>query len=121
MCEALRLRTAWISQRRCCVDCDGCSPSYYAIRVRRSVSAAAWWSPARNAGESAPDAVQAILAGCSRVEVSAHEANDLLAWARTLDGWDACPDEPLFVYPSPPPKLKPARWAAARVGPRGRH
>jgi hypothetical protein len=79
MCEALRLRTAWISQRRCCVDCDGCSPSYYAIRVRRSVSAAAWWSPARNAGESAPDAVQAILAGCSRVEVSAHEANDLLA------------------------------------------
>jgi hypothetical protein len=78
------------------------SPSYYALRVCPLAEAPQWWTSARRAADRAPWAIQAILAGRTRVEVSAREATAALAFARTLDGWDPERLTPVWVYPQAP-------------------
>ena len=77
------------------------TPSYYALRVCPRAHATRWWASARE-GAAAPPAIAAILAGRSRVEVSAEEAVDALAWARKLPGWEDDSLAPLWVYPTTP-------------------
>ena len=77
------------------------APSYYALRVRPSAHAPRWWASARDAA-AAPPAITAMLAGRSRVEVSAEEALQALAWARALPGWDDDSLTPLWAYPAAP-------------------
>lgn len=76
-------------------------PSYYALRVCPRAQAPQWWRSAR-AADAAPPALQAILAGRVRVEVSAEEAADALAWAAQLRGWDHDGFAPVWVYPATP-------------------
>ena len=80
---------------------DLSAPSYYALRVCPRAHAPRWWASARDAA-AAPPAIAAILAGRSRVEVSAEEAVDALAWARKLPGWDDDSVAPLSAYPAAP-------------------
>ena len=76
------------------------TPSYYAIRLCPHARSTVWWAGAERVGAAAPPAFRALLTGRSRVEVTAVEAEHLLEWARTLDGWaDALP--PLRIYPEP--------------------
>jgi hypothetical protein len=77
-------------------------PPYYALRVCPLADAPQWWTSARQAAARAPLAIQAILAGRTRVEVSAEEATDALAFARTLDGWDPERLTPVWIYPATP-------------------
>jgi hypothetical protein len=76
--------------------------SYFALRVCPSAVAPTWWAAARHAAVGAPPAIRSILAGRSRVEVTADEATDALEWARTLDGWNDDALAPLWVYPLDP-------------------
>ena len=78
------------------------TPSYFALRVCPRATASAWWAGARAAITSAPPAIRSILEGRSRVEVSALDASEALAWARTVDGWDDDALPPLWVYPFDP-------------------
>jgi hypothetical protein len=75
-------------------------PSYYALRVCSRADTPAWWSAARQDVAGAPPAIRAILAGRSRVEVSAAEAAEAIAWASGLTGWDSGSLPPLWVYPA---------------------
>ena len=77
-------------------------PRYFALRVCPGAATSPWWAAARRATAGAPPAIRSILAGRSRVEVSAAEATNALAWARSLEGWDAEPLAPLHVYPLEP-------------------
>jgi hypothetical protein len=61
------------------------SGSYYAIRVRADARATQWWSVAELA-ENPPLAMRGLLDGRDRVEVSANEATEILAWAAPLNG-----------------------------------
>ena len=81
---------------------DLSAPSYYALRVCSRADAPRWWASARDAAAAAPPAIAAILAGRSRVEVSAEEAVDALAWARELPGWDDDILAPVWAYPAVP-------------------
>jgi hypothetical protein len=47
--------------------------------------------------EVAPPAIRAILAGRSRVELTAAEAARAIAWASGLPGWDGASLTPLWV------------------------
>jgi hypothetical protein len=76
------------------------APRYTALRVRPDAQNSPWWAAARRAGVGAPPAIRSLLMGRSRVELSADEAVEALAWARALDGWDGEP--PLEVYPLEP-------------------
>ncbi len=77
------------------------APSYYALRVSPGVEATQWWSCALAAGATAPAPIRAILAGRLRVEVTAEEAEHVLAWARAIDGWAGDGAPPLRIYPEP--------------------
>ena len=81
---------------------DGTPRSYTALRVCPDAAASPWWASARHAGSTAPPAIRGILAGRSRVELTAHDAEHVLAWARTLPGWDDDGLVPLRVYPAAP-------------------
>jgi hypothetical protein len=81
---------------------DSTPRSYYALRVCPDAAASPWWASARHAGSTAPRAIRAILAGRSRVELTADEAEHVLAWARELPGWDDDSLAPLRVYPAAP-------------------
>jgi hypothetical protein len=72
-------------------------PSYIALRVRAHAHASPWWDSAQRAAHTAPPAMRSILAGRSRVEVSADEARVAIAWACSLDGWDYGL-APVYVY-----------------------
>jgi hypothetical protein len=78
------------------------TPTYYALRIGARTHETTWWEAAHRAGDTAPLTIRSILAGRSRVEVTAAEAREALEWARTLEGWDAAPDPPLWVYPVEP-------------------
>jgi hypothetical protein len=88
-----------VSFRGCVADP---TPTYFALRVCERVHDTTWWESAHRAIDSAPLTIRSILAGRSRVEVTAEEAREALAWARTLDGWDADPHPTLWVYPVEP-------------------
>src|SRR5215207_2970768 len=86
-------------RRRRLIDCLP-MPSYYALRVCPLADAPAWWAAARQAMAAAPPAIRAILAGRWRVELTAAEAADAIAWASGLPGWDGGSLAPLWVYPT---------------------
>jgi hypothetical protein len=67
-------------------DLIGAEPSYYALRIHPQAVAPVWWAAARVASE-VPAPVRALVAGRARVEVSAREAIEAIAWARELPGW----------------------------------
>jgi hypothetical protein len=96
-----RLRPARGSRGDCATAVQ--PPSYYALRVDARVDAPRWWAAARRAIALAPPAVRAILAGRSRVEVTAEEARAALAWARALVPGDADAPSPLRVHPGDAP------------------
>jgi hypothetical protein len=77
-------------------------PTYYALRVCPVADAPAWWRAARAVAADAPPAVRAILAGRSRVEVTAAEAAAAIAWASALAGWDNDSLTPIWVYSTAP-------------------
>jgi hypothetical protein len=77
-------------------------PSYFAFRVCPPAESAEWWRSARSATAGVPPAIRAILAGRTRVEVSAAEASAVLVWARSLQGWDPDALAPVWVYPAAP-------------------
>ena len=77
--------------------------TYYALRVRPEAVAPEWWAAAKAAGADAPRPVRAVLAGRSRVELTAEEAVLAIHWASRLSGWDDNGGlKPLFVYPRLP-------------------
>jgi hypothetical protein len=65
--------------------------SYVALRVRESET---FWAAVRKRRD-APPAVGALLAGRSRIEVTRWEADQALAWASSIEGWNEL--KPLFV------------------------
>lgn len=71
--------------------------SYVVLRVRETGAAEAFWVAARKRRDR-PPAVGALLAGRSRIEVTRWEADQALAWAGSVDGWDGADDKPLFVH-----------------------
>ena len=76
------------------------APVHYVLRVGEDAEGTAWWASAIRALASAPPPVRALLSGRSRVEVSAEEASEVLAWASSLDGWDDSGITPLAAYPA---------------------
>jgi hypothetical protein len=81
---------------------EGTAPSYFALRMCPRAEAAEWWRFARRAPSGAPPAIRAILAGRTRVEVSAQEATAALEWARSVKGWDPDALAPVWIYPAAP-------------------
>ena len=80
--------------------------SYVALRIRSHAQASPWWEAAQRAADTAPPAMRSILAGRSRVELSAAEAQDAIAWASNLEGWDYGL-APVYVYPVPSDEVPP--------------
>jgi hypothetical protein len=78
--------------------------SYVALRAVRDPRTEAWWSAA-DRSEPVPPPVLALLAGRSRVELSAGEADAALAWAATVDGWAALNPKPLVLHRAIPGSL----------------
>jgi hypothetical protein len=76
------------------------STSYYALRVARGARAGAWWN-AVSVRRDAPRASAALLAGRARVELSHDEAQQALAWAASVDGWDGSERKPVMLFPAP--------------------
>jgi len=70
-----------------------------ALRVNPRASAAGWWSGARLRLDT-PPAVSTLLTGRKRVEVTPEEATQAIAWAGSVDGWDAAEPKPLFIHAS---------------------
>jgi|tagenome__1003787_1003787.scaffolds.fasta_scaffold18668274_1 hypothetical protein len=71
--------------------------SYLALRSVPGPHAAAWWSAAR-VSHDVPEAVAALMHGRTRIELTAGEADEALAWAETVDGWAHAEPKPLLVH-----------------------
>ena len=71
--------------------------SYLALRICPRASAPDWWNAVRRR-DDVPAAVGALLTGRTRVELTATEATQVIAWAGTLDGWVAAEPKPLFIH-----------------------
>ena len=88
------------------------APTHYVLRVARAGRGDTV------VGLGHPDAFvsatgrRAVLSGRSRVEVSAEEAHAVLAWARSIDGWDEGERAPLVAIPPPG-----RGWRSDPVGP----
>jgi len=67
------------------------------LRIRPEALASTWWD-AVSRRPDAPPAVDALLTGRQRVEVTVQEATQALTWARSVDGWAAADPKPLFVH-----------------------
>jgi hypothetical protein len=65
--------------------------------LRSRTPTAAWWLAARYRHD-APVYVSGLLAGRTRVEVTASEAAAALAWAETVDGWSTADPKPIYLY-----------------------
>jgi hypothetical protein len=63
------------------LDDAAVSPTYHALRVGNRASLAEWWAQAHARQAHAPTAIRAILAGRTRVELSAEEAACAIDWA----------------------------------------
>lgn len=72
--------------------------SYTALRASHGSDAETWWSAARRSS-SVPPPLAGLLHGRTRIEVSAEEADAVLAWAAGLDGWAEANPKPLLVHP----------------------
>ena len=66
--------------------------------LRVDPAADEWLAAARSRAHEAPEAMRALLAGRSRVEVDPAEAERALAWAALLQGWHEDGRPPLFVH-----------------------
>ena len=66
--------------------------------LRLDPTAHEWLRAARGRAVDAPDAIRALLADRSRVEVGADEAERALEWAARLPGWREDGRPPLFAY-----------------------
>lgn len=75
------------------------NPTYYALRVCPVAPAPDWWAAARARSADAPSPVRALLAGRTRVELSAEEAERAIHWASRLSGWGEDGAHPLVVHP----------------------
>lgn len=84
------------------VTAGSVAPCYYALRVCPLADAPRWWASAQAIAWQAPAAIQAILAGRARIEVTANEAIEALAWAQSIDGWKQDDLTPVWVYPTSP-------------------
>ncbi len=80
------------------LDDGAIRPSYHALRVHDSAFLAEWWAQAHARKAHAPTAIRAILAGRTRVELTALEAASAIDWASRLPGWENDGPAPLFVY-----------------------
>jgi hypothetical protein len=75
-------------------------PRYCALRVCPAAGAEAWWDAVRQRRD-VPEAISALLAGRTRVELSFSEAAHALAWASHVDGWSDAEQRPLHLYAAP--------------------
>ena len=66
------------------------------LRASRTDGSAAWWAEAEARAPSAPAALQVILRGRNRVELTEDEAVEALDWAKALPGWHDADPEPLI-------------------------
>jgi hypothetical protein len=80
------------------LDDAAMSPSYNALRVGDGGALAEWWAEAHARKAHAPTAIRAILAGRTRIELTAQEAASAIDWASRLPGWESDGPAPLFVY-----------------------
>jgi hypothetical protein len=71
------------------------------LRIRPEASTLPWWDAVRRRPD-APSAIDALLTGRQRVEVTAQEATQAIIWAENVDGWAAAEPKPLFVHHSGP-------------------
>ena len=69
------------------------------VRVNPDAAAAGWWAAARLRPD-APEAISALLKGRRRVELTPSEAEQVMAWAGSVDGWEAAVPKPLFIHGS---------------------
>jgi hypothetical protein len=67
------------------------------LRICPEASAPAWWD-AVSRRLDAPPAIDALLTGRRRVEVTAQEATQAIVWAENIDGWAAADPKPVFVH-----------------------
>jgi hypothetical protein len=74
------------------------APSYHALRISAGTSAIEWLRQARTRQEKTPLAILALLAGRTRVEVTADEAAEAIEWAACLPGWNPNHPPPLTVH-----------------------
>jgi hypothetical protein len=68
------------------------------VVVRLRANARTWRAAART-DDDAPPAARALLAGRTRIELSAQEARTVFAWARTVPGWESDGGPALEAYP----------------------
>ena len=47
-----------------------------------------------------PPAISDLLTGRRRVELTSSEAAEVMAWAGSVEGWDAVEPKPLFIHGS---------------------
>jgi hypothetical protein len=73
---------------------------YYALRRCPGAAADAWWVNASQQRDM-PPAIQALLRGRGRVEVSHDETVETLTWAERIDGWEPA----LRVHPHDPRRV----------------
>jgi len=69
--------------------------SYVAIRA--VASGDAWWAAARRRRDIPPPVVS-LLHGRTRIELSSEEADAVLQWAASVDGWANAQPKPLAVH-----------------------
>ena len=68
------------------------------VVVRLRADARTWRAAART-DDDAPPAARALLAGRTRIELSAQEAREVFAWARSVPGWESDGTPALEAYP----------------------
>jgi hypothetical protein len=68
------------------------------VVLRRDPTAREWLAAARHRASDAPSAIRALLAGRTRLEVTTAEAEQALAWAKQLPGWNDDARPALFIY-----------------------
>ena len=77
-------------------DWDLDDASTVVVRIRADATT---WRAAARTDDDAPPAARALLAGRTRVELSAGEARDVFAWARSVPGWESDGGPALEAYP----------------------
>ena len=88
--------------------------------VMRLRANARTWRAAARTDDDAPPAARALLAGRTRVELPAREARDVIAWARTIPGWDSDGGGALESYPLSGGARSPPKRATSTLRPRVR-
>jgi hypothetical protein len=71
--------------------------SYCVLRVCPAARAEAFWSAVRRR-DDVPQAIEVILSGRIRVELTHADAVDALLWAAAVPGWAGAEPKPLFLY-----------------------